>query len=175
MQVKGLQLDLVHRLIQGGSFVAQPNVQKALAERHGRAYLGWELRGARPVCVQPDDGVRGGPAPTGLSFVITADGSTVTVAVRAALAMLFLTVVPSGPEVKSETSPAAVKLTTTVSLAVGDPVGAPVVGDGVGEAVVGDAAVGAAVVGDAVVGPDAVGDAAGASSPTSAGPIGLWR
>ena len=42
---------------------------------------------------------------------------------------------------------------TTVSLEVGDPVGAPVVGDVVGVGVVGD------VVGAAVVGPDAVGDA----------------
>ncbi len=48
---------------------------RQVTERHGRAFLGWELRGARPVCVEADDGSRGGTAPPGLSFVITSDGS----------------------------------------------------------------------------------------------------
>ncbi len=48
---------------------------RQVTERHGRSFLGWELRGARPVCVTPDDGSRGGQAPPGVSFVIVSDGS----------------------------------------------------------------------------------------------------
>ena len=46
-----------------------------VTERHGRSFLGWELRGARPICVVADDGSRGGPVPAGISFVIGSDGS----------------------------------------------------------------------------------------------------
>ena len=48
---------------------------RQVTERHGRSFLGWELRGARPVCVTPDDGARGGQAPPGISFVIVSDSS----------------------------------------------------------------------------------------------------
>jgi hypothetical protein len=48
---------------------------RQVSERHGRSFLGWELRGARPICVTPDDGKRGGEAPPGISFVIVSDSS----------------------------------------------------------------------------------------------------
>ena len=55
------------------TLVLAPPLQ--VTERHGRSFLGWELRGARPICVVADDGSRGGPAPAGFSFVIGSDGS----------------------------------------------------------------------------------------------------
>jgi len=55
------------------TLVLAPPLQ--VTERHGRSFLGWELRGARPICVVADDGSKGGAVPTGISFVIGSDGS----------------------------------------------------------------------------------------------------
>jgi hypothetical protein len=50
-----------------------------LADRHGAAFYGWELRGARPICVAafPDDadGFEV-PTPAGIRYVITLGGKT---------------------------------------------------------------------------------------------------
>jgi len=48
-----------------------------LAERHGADFYGWELRGARPICVEPfpEEGESvGGPAPEGIRYVLTLGG-----------------------------------------------------------------------------------------------------
>jgi hypothetical protein len=45
-----------------------------IADQHGDAFYGWELRGARPACVEvaPEDGDSfGTPAPAGIRWVIT--------------------------------------------------------------------------------------------------------
>ncbi len=50
-----------------------------LADRHGAAFYGWELRGARPICVAafPDDADRfDAPAPAGIRYVITLGGKS---------------------------------------------------------------------------------------------------
>ncbi len=47
-----------------------------LADHHGREFLAWELRGARPLCVEPDDGeiASAAAAPGGIRWVITTGG-----------------------------------------------------------------------------------------------------
>jgi hypothetical protein len=48
-----------------------------LAERHGAAFYGWELRGGRPICVAPFPAEGDGfdrPAPKGIRYVITLGG-----------------------------------------------------------------------------------------------------
>lgn len=45
-----------------------------LTDQHGDAFYGWELRGARPICVEvaPEEGESfGGPTPAGIRWVIT--------------------------------------------------------------------------------------------------------
>lgn len=57
--------------------VGEPTLMLAppgqIADRHGDAYYGWELRGARPICVEaaPEEGPVGGEAPEGIRYVIT--------------------------------------------------------------------------------------------------------
>jgi hypothetical protein len=48
-----------------------------LSDRHGAEFYGWELRGARPICVAPapdGDVGFGAPAPAGIRYVITLGG-----------------------------------------------------------------------------------------------------
>jgi hypothetical protein len=47
-----------------------------LADRHGAEFYGWELRGARPICVEPypGSGPYAEPAPEGVRWVITLGG-----------------------------------------------------------------------------------------------------
>ncbi len=48
-----------------------------LNDRHGAAFYGWELRGARPICVAPSpegDAGFAGPAPVGIRYVVTLGG-----------------------------------------------------------------------------------------------------
>jgi len=50
-----------------------------IADRHGDQFYGWELRGSRPICVEPfpdDAGGFGMPAPEGIRFVITLGGKS---------------------------------------------------------------------------------------------------
>ncbi|MGB3097934.1 MAG: hypothetical protein WBB30_01445, partial [Solirubrobacterales bacterium] len=45
-----------------------------LADRHGAAFYGWELRGARPICVEAFPAEAAGfgrPAPDGIRYVLT--------------------------------------------------------------------------------------------------------
>jgi hypothetical protein len=48
-----------------------------LSERHGADFYGWELRGARPICVEPFPAQGTGfdrPAPAGIRYVLTLGG-----------------------------------------------------------------------------------------------------
>lgn len=49
-----------------------------LAEKYGRDWIGWELRGAKPLCVEPDDGPVAGArrAPRGVRWVVTTAGAS---------------------------------------------------------------------------------------------------
>ena len=50
-----------------------------LADRHGAAFYGWELRGARPICVEPFPEDATGfalPAPAGIRYVVTLGGKS---------------------------------------------------------------------------------------------------
>jgi hypothetical protein len=51
-----------------------------VADRHGHAYYGWELRGARPICVEPlpEEGHFDRPAPAGIRWVLTLAGDRET-------------------------------------------------------------------------------------------------
>jgi hypothetical protein len=62
------------RDLLGGQPVLVLAPEGQIADQHGDAFYGWELREARPVCVAvaPEDGAAiGGPAPLGIRWVIT--------------------------------------------------------------------------------------------------------
>ncbi len=60
------------------AFEGRPTLVLADPERvedeHARDFLGWEARGADPLCIEPAPGGTGGPPPEGFRYVVTTEG-----------------------------------------------------------------------------------------------------